>query len=123
MRVIGKFFIVGGFATAIDLIVFTALLSLSVHYVGAIVAGYAVGFLFHFFASRKFVFKKGVKVATVKKELSFLVFINGVGLFLNLGIVWILSELFLLSVFISRFVAILVVFFWGFFARKIFVYY
>lgn len=123
MRVIGKFFIVGGFATAIDLIVFTALLSLSVHYVGAIVAGYAVGFLFHFFASRKFVFKKGVKVATVKKELSFLIFINGVGLFLNLGIVWILSELFLLSVFISRFVAILVVFFWGFFARNIFVYY
>lgn len=122
MRVIGKFFIVGGLASAIDLAVFGVLIFLSIHYTVAIVAGYTVGFVFHFFVSRRFVFKNGVKVSSIKREFLFLVFINGIGLLLNLGIVWILSELFLLSVFVSRVVAILVVFFWGFFARKIFVY-
>lgn len=122
MRAIGKFFIVGGLATAIDLAVFTTLLSLSLHYASAIVIGYGVGFLFHFFASRKFVFKKGVKVSTVRKELVFLIFINIVGLGLNLGIVWVLSDLLFYSLFSSRLVAIGVAFFWGFYARKIFVY-
>lgn len=122
MRVMGRFFFVGGFATAIDLAVFTALISFGAHYIGAIVLGYGAGFIFHFFASRRFVFKKGAKVSTVKKELFYLIFINAVGLFLNIAIVWVLSDLLLADLFISRFIAIAVVFFWGFYARKIFVY-
>lgn len=122
MRTIGKFFVVGGLATAIDLAIFTIFVSLKMHYIAAIVLGYGAGFVFHFFVSRKFVFKKGTKVSTIKKELLFLIVINFVGLGLNIAIVWVLSDLLLFSLIGSRLVAIGIVFIWGFVARKTFVY-
>lgn len=122
MRTIGKFFVAGGLATAIDLAIFTIFVSLKMHYIAAIVLGYGGGFVFHFFVSRKFVFKKGTKVSTIKKELLFLIVINFVGLGLNIAIVWVLSDLLLFSLIGSRLVAIGIVFIWGFVARKTFVY-
>lgn len=89
----------------------------------AIAAGYLAGFLFNFYVGGKYVFQSGVKVDSFASEFSRVFAINVFALALNVIIVYALFSHFgALNEFYSRAVAVFVVFFWNFFARKIFVY-
>ena len=123
MKQFNKFFILGIFSTLIDIVIYTLFITWSFHYFFAIVAGYISGFLFNFFIGRKYIFLEKTKVQSFKHEFIRVLLINLFALALNILIVFMLfSQLNLLNEFNSRVVAIVIVFFWNFFARKVFVY-
>jgi len=123
MTQISRFFFVGGLATLVDYLIFSMAVFLHVHYSLAIILGYLVGFIVHFTMSKKHVFLSGSKINHPLAELFSVFLIALSGLLLNIVIVWIFHNFFnLLDVFSSRLVAIILVFFWSYFARKLFVY-
>jgi putative flippase GtrA len=123
MTQISRFFFVGGLATFVDYLIFSVAISLHVHYVLSITFGYLIGFIVHFTVSKKHVFVSGSKMSHPFVELFSVFLIALSGLLLNIVIVWILHNfLGLLDIFLSRLVAIILVFFWGYFVRKLLVY-
>ncbi len=118
------FLILGILSTSIDFFIYTLCLVVGIEYIISIVLGYGSGFLFNFYAGRKFVFKEGVKVNHKFKELLFVFIIAIIGLLINILVVFILTqEMFSLDLIISRVLAILLAFIWNYYARKLFVYY
>lgn len=123
MRQFNRFFILGIFSTLIDFIVYIFFVLNGFNYVVSIVIGYSSGFIFNFFAGRKYIFKNGVKVDSFKSEFKRVLIINLMAVILNIFIVFMLySYINILDEYSSRVIAIGVVFFWNYFARKIFVY-
>ncbi len=123
MKQFNKFFILGVFSTLIDFIIYTLFIVFGLHYFFAIVVGYGSGFVFNFFIGRKYIFLDGTKVKNFKHEFLRVLLINLFAVALNILIVYVLfSQFNLLDEFGARIVAIFFVFFWNFFARKIFVY-
>lgn len=117
-----KFLLLGALSTIIDFIIYTLLVYLDINYILSIGIAYSCGFLFNFYGGRIYVFKNGSKLKDTKQELLYVFIIALIGLFLNIFIVYILSDFILLNLIISRVIAIVVVFFWNFYARKLFVY-
>jgi len=123
MNQMSRFFIVGGLSTLVDYVIFSIAVSLHVHYSLGIILGYLIGFIVHFTLSKKHVFLSGSKINHPLAELFSVFLIALSGLLLNILIVWLFHNfLNLLDVFSSRIVAIILVFFWSYFARKLFVY-
>ncbi len=123
MKQISRFFVLGLFSTAIDFITYTILIYLNVNYVIAIIIGYSCGFVFNFFIGRKHIFVQGLKVDSFAKEFNLVLVINLIAVLLNIIIVYILySYWHILNQIADRIIAIILVFFWNYFARKIFVY-
>jgi len=123
MNQMSRFFIVGGLSTLVDYVIFSIAVSLHVHYSLGITLGYLIGFIVHFTLSKKHVFLSGSKINHPLAELFSVFLIALSGLLLNILIVWLFHNfLNLLDVFSSRIVAIILVFFWSYFARKLFVY-
>jgi putative flippase GtrA len=123
MTQMSRFFFVGGLATLVDYVIFSIAVFLHVHYSLAITLGYLVGFIVHFTMSKKHVFLSGSKINHPLAELFSVFLIALSGLLLNIIIVWIFHNFFnLLDIFSSRLLAIILVFFWSYFARKLFVY-
>ncbi len=122
MRHIGKFFLLGIFSTLIDYLLYILLLYVGVDYVLAIIAGYSAGLLFNYHVARRYIFSKS-RFNSSRGEFTAVVAIALVGLALNIAIVKLLSfSLYELDPSISRVVAIAIVFFWNYYARKLFVY-
>ena len=123
MKQISGFFVLGLFSTAIDFIIYTILVYLNVNYVIAIIIGYSCGFVFNFFIGRKHIFVQGLKVDSFAKEFNLVLVINLIAVLLNIIIVYILySYWHILNQIADRIIAIILVFFWNYFARKFFVY-
>lgn len=123
MKQIKQFLLLGLFSTAVDYIVYSLLILLSVYYVVAIVIGYSLGLLFNYHMGRKYIFTKGTKLKSRHHEFFSVVAIAFVGILLNIFIVKLLSYmLFSLNPLYSRIIAIAIVFFWNYFLRKFFVY-
>jgi putative flippase GtrA len=123
MKQIIYFFILGIFSTLIDFVIYTVLVIFNINYIIAIIIGYSCGFLFNFFIGRKHVFKNGRKVETFMGEFSLVLVINIIAILLNILIVYVLYSLLVVCNEIdARVIAIGIVFFWNFFARKLFVY-
>lgn len=123
MTQISRFFFVGGLATFVDYVIFSIAIYLHVHYTLSITLGYLIGFIVHFTVSKKHVFVSGSKINHPLAELFTVFLIALSGLLFNIVIVWILHNFFnILDIFLSRLVAIILVFFWSYFARKLFVY-
>jgi putative flippase GtrA len=118
-----KFFILGAFSTLIDFIVYTILVYSNIGYVIAIGIGYGCGFIFNFYIGRRHIFRDGIKVKNFTRELLVVLIINLVAVLLNIFIVYILySYLSILGKIYARIIAIGIVFFWNYYARKLFVY-
>ncbi len=123
MKTVHKFLLLGLTTTAIDYIVYLIAIMLGVDYVIAIVLGYSLGLLANYMIGRRYIFTSGVKLKSSKHEFIAIVAIAVMGALLNIVIVKMLSySLFTLDPLYSRVIAIGVVFFWNYFARKVFVY-
>lgn len=123
MSNVGKFLLLGILSTAIDYVIYSLLVTLSIDYVIAILVGYSAGLLANYYIARNYIFTSGTKLGSSKKEFIAVVLIAIVGMLLNMVIVKILSySVWNINPLYSRIVAIGIVFFWNYFLRKIFVY-
>ena len=121
MKKIKKFLYVGIISTLIDYTIFSILIFLNSNYIWAIIIGYGVGFIISFIFTRTYVFEK-VKIKNLKIEFLIILIITAIGLFFNIGIVHFLYENFTLDLYLSRVIAIGIVFFFNYFIRKGFIY-
>ena len=117
---IGKFFIVGAISTVVDFVIYSFLVYSGVAYYIAIVIGYMVGLVVNFYLARSKVFTKS-RFEKIHHEFLavFAVSIAAVGL--NILIVWLLSKI-EVDYYSGRAVALVVVFFFNYYARKGFIY-
>lgn len=123
MKQIHKFLMLGVVSTLIDYAVYSVLMLAGVNYVAAIITGYGSGLLANYHIGRRYIFTAGVKIGSSRAEFVAVVTIALFGALFNIAIVKLLSySLWHLDPMLSRVVAIGVVFFWNYFARKLWVY-
>lgn len=121
MKQIKKFLYIGILATIVDFSLYSILVYYEIlSYSMAIIVGYSAGFITSFFLTRSYAFSK-IKIAKVHHEFLVVLSITFIGLLMNLGIVYMLVEMDLNN-YSARAIAIGLVFFFNYFARKIFVY-
>jgi putative flippase GtrA len=123
MKQIHKFLLLGVVSTLIDYVVYSVLIFAGVDYVAAIIAGYGMGLLANYQIGRRYIFTSGVRVSSTRTEFLAVVVIALFGALFNIAIVKLLSySIWQIDPMISRIVAIGIVFFWNYFARKVWVY-
>ncbi|WP_345987974.1 GtrA family protein [Sulfurimonas sp. HSL1-2] len=121
MKQIRDFLYVGITATLVDFSLYSLLVGFDVFkYVLATVVGYSAGFFVSFFLTRKYVFST-IKMEKMHHEFLVVAAITFVGLILNILIVYGLKKV-ALDDYSARAIAIGIVFFFNYFARKGFVY-
>lgn len=123
MQQVSKFLLLGVLSTIIDYGVYSFLIILGLDYVLAIFIGYGLGLLANYYIGRRYIFTSGTKMTSTHKEFMAVVGIAIIGMLLNVVIVKLLSfTLMQMDPLYSRIIAIVLVFFWNYFLRKIFVY-
>lgn len=121
MTQIRRFLYVGILSTLVDYILYSFLIYFELFPTTmAIVIGYLFGFAISFILTRSYVFSE-IKVDKIHREFAIVFSIAIVGLLLNIMIVKIL-HLTGFDLYSARVVAIGVVFFFNYYARKVFVY-
>jgi len=123
MKTVHKFLLLGLLSTLIDYILYSLLIVVEINYIIAIIAGYSVGLLANYYLGRRFIFTSGHKLKSTKHEFLAVVGIAIMGALFTMGIVKVLSySIWHMDPLLSRIIAIIIVFFWNYFARKILVY-
>ena len=123
MKAVHKFLLLGILSTLIDYILYSGAILAGVNYVIAIILGYSAGLLANYIIGRNFIFTSGHKFKSSKYEFVAVVVIALFGALFTIAIVKILSySLLHMDPLLSRPIAIVIVFFWNYFARKLFVY-
>lgn len=120
MKKIHKFLYVGILSTLVDYAIYAFLIYNDIFYIYAIIIGYLSGFLVNFIISRRYVFDQS-KIEKLHYEFIAVLFISVIAIGINIFIVWGLGK-FGVNHYISRIIAIGIVFFFNYFARRIFVY-
>lgn len=116
-----KFLYIGILATLVDFSLYSIIVYFEIYsYSFATIIGYSTGFVISFFLTRSYVFSE-IKIDKFHYEFLVVLIITFIGLLLNLFIVYILVTL-EINNYIARGVAIGLVFFFNYFARKRFVY-
>jgi putative flippase GtrA len=113
-----KYGLVGGVAFALDFsLLFVLTEYLHLYYILSATVAFVAGLLCNYFLSVYWVFNER---ALSNKYAEFLVFslIGLVGLLLNDGLIWSLTELGRIHYLASKVLAAVAVFFWNFFARR-----
>ncbi len=123
MKIVHKFLLLGILSTLIDYVLYSSAILLGINYVFAIILGYSAGMLANYIIGRSFIFTSGHKLKSSKHEFVAVVIIAVLGALFTIAIVKTLSySLFHMDPLISRPIAIAIVFFWNYFARKLLVY-
>lgn len=123
MRQVRKFLLLGVVSTLIDYVIYSALIFAGVNYVAAIIVGYSAGLLANYQIGRRYIFTSGTKVRSSRAEFVAVVVIALFGALFNIAIVKLMSySVWHLDLMLSRVIAIGIVFFWNYFARKVWVY-
>jgi len=123
MKTVHKFLLLGILSTLIDYILYSSAILVGINYVIAIILGYSAGLLANYIIGRNFIFTSGHKFKSSKHEFAAVVAIALFGVLFTIAIVKILSySLLHMDPLFSRLIAIVIVFFWNYFARKVFVY-
>jgi len=123
MRMVHKFLLLGILSTLIDYVLYSSAILLGLNYVFAIILGYSAGLLANYIIGRNFIFTSGHKLKSSKHEFAAVVIIAVFGALFTIAIVRTLSySLFHMNPLLSRPIAIGIVFFWNYLARKVFVY-
>ena len=120
MHKIKRFFLVGILSTITDYAIYSVLIYLGLSYIIAIIIGYLTGFLVNFIISRRYVFDS-CKMKKLHLEFFSVFLISVIAILINIFIVWGLAK-FGINHYISRIFAIILVFFFNYFSRKVFVY-
>lgn len=115
-----KYLLVGGTCTALDfLILYLLVNTFSVNYVLSSVISFSLAVLLNYYLCTLWIFKVR-KVSNVYKEILFYSLISIVGLLLNSGLIWFLTETFTLQFLLSKVLATPIVLVWNFLGRKYF---
>lgn len=123
MKTVHKFLLLGLLSTLVDYVLYSVAILLGANYVFAIILGYSVGLVTNYIIGRTFIFTSGHKLKSSKHEFVAVVIIAIFGALFTIAIVKILSySLFHMNPLLSRPIAIGIVFFWNYLARKVFVY-
>lgn len=122
LKEISGFLAVSVAATTLDFALYALLLLWGVHYAIAVILGYSTGFALHFYLSRRFVFRQGVKAATFQAELVRTSAVTAGGLGVNLLVLYLLHHLGGADPYLSRIAALILAFIWNYVGRKRFVY-
>lgn len=123
MKTVHKFFLLGIISTLIDYMLYSSAILLGANYIWAIVLGYSAGLLANYILGRKFIFTSGHKLKSSKHEFTAVFVIAILGALFTIIIVKVLSySSFHMDPLLSRPIAIAIVFFWNYLARKMFVY-
>ena len=117
-----RYGLVGGGAFVIDFACYCLLGFLGLHYLLAGIAAFLVSFVFNFYASRVFIFKKSAPEKAGAKEFSAVITISVVGLALTELLLYLGTGLLDFDYRASKIIASVIVLFWNYFARKRFVY-
>ena len=117
-----RYCFVGGVSFLIDFAIYALLVAVDVPYLLSGVVGFVISFIFNFFAGRFFIFAAGSREKAEKKELVSVLVIALIGLgltelLLYLGVAWLGMDKRL-----AKIAAAILVLFWNYAARKIFVY-
>ncbi len=123
MKTVHKFFLLGVISTLVDYILYSIAILLDINYILAIVLGYSAGLIINYILGRKFIFTSGHKLKSSKHEFTAVFVIAILGALFTIIIVKVLSySSFQMDPLLSRLIAIVIVFFWNYLARKVFVY-
>jgi len=118
---IGRFFVVGAISTAVDYGIYAILVFIGIPYYLAIFVGYMIGLLVNFWLARTQVFTKGSRFQKSLHEFLAVLGVSLIAVGLNILIVWLLAK-FGIDYYTGRAVALVVVFFFNYYARKGFIY-
>jgi putative flippase GtrA len=122
MRGLGRYFVVGGVAAAVDIGVFLAFAKyLGLPYLRVAAASFLLATLVNYILSVRFVFVSGQRFRR-RWEVALVFAVSGAGLAWNALILWACVELAHLDLLPAKLVATGVVFFWNYFARRMFVF-
>jgi putative flippase GtrA len=83
--------------------------------------GFSAAVISNYFINRFWTFSERERVG-VGRQLTSFVLVSLIGLLLNSGFIYILNELFLLNFYLSKAIAVILVFFWNFTANYFFVF-
>lgn len=117
-----RYGLVGGSAFVIDFGCYCLLGFLGMHYLLAGVAAFLVSFVFNFYVSRVFIFKKSAPEKAGPKEFSAVIAISVIGLALTEALLYLGTGRLGFDYRASKIIASVIVLFWNYFARKQFVY-
>ncbi len=116
-----KYFFVGGLAAVIDWLIYWMLIEyFSLFYLQAAFISFIIATLVNYLLSIKWVFKNRRYKKTMEVVLIYI--ISAVGLIINELFLYVLVELIEMNLLSAKISATGVVFFWNYFARKIFVF-
>lgn len=117
-----RYTFVGGFAFIVDfglLWFFTHICN--IYYLISATLSFLAGLIVNFLISTKWIFNKS-KVENKKIEFLFFGLIGGIGLGLNDLFMWLLTDYYAIHYLLSKLIAVFLVYFWNFFARKYLLY-
>lgn len=121
-RILGRYFLVGGAAAAVDFSVFAVLYSaLDWHWFPSATISFVMATAFNYALSVYFVFTSGVRFARFH-EIGLVFLVSSVGLVMNQLALWIGFQMLQIDVYLAKVFATGAVFFWNFGARRYFIF-
>jgi putative flippase GtrA len=121
-RRIARYFVVGGVAACVDIGLFMLFAQyFGLPYLRVSAASFVVATLVNYLLSIRFVFVSGQRFRR-RWEVALVFLVSGIGLALNQAILAVCVESLKLSLLFSKLGATGVVFFWNYFARRVFVF-
>ncbi|MBF0219841.1 MAG: GtrA family protein [Gammaproteobacteria bacterium] len=117
-----KYFFVGGVAAATDFSFFLIFNTyFGYHYLVVATQGFVLATLVNYFLSIRWVFTSGARFSK-KREIAYVFMVSGIGLGLNILILFLCVDKLLIHPLIAKIIATALVFFWNYYLRKYFVF-
>ena len=115
-----KYFIVGGFCTALDFILLYLLtMYAGINYVTSSIISFMSGTVLNYYLCTYWIFRIRV-IEKRHHEFMYYAIITAVGLGINTGLIWLLTEFAGIFFMLSKLMATFATYWWNFFARKYF---
>jgi len=119
---IGRYFLVGGVAAAVDIGIFTVFARLlGFPWFPVAVIGFVLATVVNYVLSVRHVFDSGVRFAP-RVEIAFSFLVSVVGLGINQAVLWYFIEMAHVDLIIAKLTATGSVFFWNYYGRKHFIF-
>lgn len=110
------YFIMAGVIVTIEFLSYTFMLWLGMNYLIAVPFSMAIGIFLNWIGCRVFIFKKGRHAPS--KEFILVLIVSLIGVGFQLVVVYVVASLLGLSPILGKAIAIVVTFFWNYWARK-----
>jgi len=121
MRIV-RYFFVGAISSAVDISIFAVAVKVyALNWFSVALCSFILATAVNYCLSIRYVFQSGVRFKK-SEEISWVFAISGMGLLINLTVLWFLIESFSFDEVFSKLLATATVFFWNFSARSLFVF-